>query len=285
MLRRLIYNNLPITRIYIYIAKILYFFVTIFYGKKPRIINRNNITYEVDLSEGTDLSLFLFGSFQKHVTKSKLMTIPKDAIIFDVGANFGLMSLPFAQIVPEGKVYAFEPAHYAIAKLERNLSLNPELAKHIEMINAFVSAKSTKNSDMRAFASWKVNSERAPVMHPVNMGAVKSTESVDAITIDGFCKEHKITRLDLIKIDTEGYESDVLKGAAGAMAQYRPQVIFELGLYTMPERGIDFSFFSNYFERLNYRLYDSASSILITLENHKKHVPSKATIDIIAIPQ
>ena len=285
MLRRVIYNNLPITRIYIYIAKVLYFFVTIFYGKKQRIISRNNVTYEVDLSEGTDLSLFLFGSFQKHVTKSKLMAIPKDAVIFDVGANFGLMSLPFAQVAPEGKVYAFEPTHYAIAKLERNLSLNPQLAKHIEVINAFVSAKSSKNSDMKAFASWKVNSEKASVMHPVNMGAVKPTESVDAITMDDFCKEHKITRLDLIKIDTEGYESDVLKGATGTMIQFRPQVIFELGLYTMPEREIDFSFFSNYFEKLNYRLYDSASKALITLENHKDHVPSKATIDIIAIPQ
>lgn len=285
MLRRLIYNNLPITRIYIYIAKVLYFFVTIVYGKKPRLITRNNIKYEVDLLEGTDLSLFLFGSFQKHVTKSKLITIPKDAVIFDVGANFGLMSLPFAQAAPEGKVYAFEPAHYAIAKLRRNLSLNPELAKRIEVINTFVSARSSEHSEMKAFASWKVNNEKASVMHPVNMGAAKPTESVGAITIDGFCKERNISRLDFIKIDTEGYESDVLKGAADTIAKYRPQVIFELGLYTMPERGIDFSFFSNYFEKLNYCLYDSASKFLITLENHKKYVPAKATIDIIAIPQ
>jgi len=284
MLRRFIYHNLPLTRIYINIAKVLYFFTTIVYGKKPRVITRNKIVYEVDLSEGTDLSLFLFGSFQKHVIKSKLLTIPKDAIIVDVGANFGLMCLPFAQLAPEGRVYAIEPAHYAIEKLNRNLSLNPELAKRIEVINAFVSTKSSDHSEMKAIASWKVNGENASTIHPMNMGAVKSAEGVGSITLDDLCKKENLSRLDFVKMDTEGYESDVLKGSAEAIAKYRPQIIFEIGLYSMKERGIDFSFFSNYFEKLNYRMYDSASTALITLENHKKYIPAKATIDIIAVP-
>jgi FkbM family methyltransferase len=283
MLRRFIYHNFPLTRIYIYIAKVLYFFTTLVYGKKPRVIVRNNITYEVDLSEGTDLSLFLFGSFQKHVISSELLKIPKDATIIDVGANFGLMCLPFAQLAPQGKVYAFEPAHYAIEKLKRNLSFNPELAKRIEVINAFVSAKSSEQSEMKAIASWKVNNENSEV-HQFNMGAVKSAEGVPSISLDDFCKKENLGRVDFIKMDTEGYESDVLKGSAEAIAKYRPQIIFEIGLYSMVERGIDFSFFSNYFEKLNYKMYDSASKALITLENYKKYIPAKATIDIIAIP-
>jgi len=285
MLHRFIYNHFPITKIYISIAKVLYFFVTIIYGKKPRIIIRNGITYEVDLSEGTDLSLFLFGSFQKHVTHSKLLVIPKDATIIDVGANFGLMSLPFAQLAPEGRVYAFEPTHYAIAKLKHNLSLNPKLANRIEVINAFVSEKSSENSDMKAFASWKVNNEKSEIMHPINMGAAKSTEGVGSISLNDFCKKENFSRLDFIKMDTEGYEPEVLKGATEIMTKYRPQIIFELGLYAIREKGIDFSFYSNYFDKLNYLLFDSASGALITLENHKKYIPAKATIDIIAKPQ
>ena len=57
--------NLPLTQIKIQIAKILYFWVTLFAGKKRRIIKRNGIKYEVDIQEGLDLSLFLFGNFQK----------------------------------------------------------------------------------------------------------------------------------------------------------------------------------------------------------------------------
>ncbi len=285
MLRRFIYKNLPVTKIYIYIAKVLYFFTTLVYGKKPRIIVRDGITYEVDLSEGINLSLFLFGSFQKHVTKSELLSIPKDATIIDVGANFGLMSLPFAQLVPQGKVYSFEPTFYALEKLKQNLSLNPELAKHIEVINSFVSAKSTENAGIKAFSSWKVNNEKAEVMHPTHLGAAKSADGVPSITLNDFCKEDNLSRLDFIKIDTDGHEYEVLQGASEAIAKYRPQIIFEIGLYVMTEKGIDFSFYSNYFGKLNYRLYDSNSKALITLENHKKYIPAKATIDIIAKPE
>jgi len=285
MLRRYINNNFPLTRTKIAIAKILYFFVSVVYGKNPRIIVRNNIIYEVDLSEGIDLSLFLFGKFQKHVTNSELLKIPKDATIIDVGANFGLMSLPFAQLAPQGKVYSFEPTHYALAKIKRNLSLNSELAKHIEVINSFVSAKSSENADIKAFSSWKVNSEKAEVMHPTHMGAAKPTEGVGAISLNDFCKKENLSRLDFIKIDTDGHEYEVLQGATEAIDKYRPQIIFEIGLYVMTEKGIDFSFYSNYFGKLNYRLYDSASKDLITLENHKEFIPAKGTIDIIAIPQ
>ncbi len=285
MLRRFINNNFPLTRIKIAGAKVLYFFVSMVYGKKPRIITRNGITYEVDLSEGIDLSLFLFGNFQKHVTHSELLKIPKDATIVDVGANFGLMSLPFAQLAPDGKVYSFEPTHYALAKIKRNLSLNPELSKHVEVINSFVSAKSSENADIKAFSSWKVNNEKAEVMHPTHMGAAKSTEGVGAITLNDFCAKSNLPRIDFIKIDTDGHEFEVFQGAAEAIAKYRPQIIFEIGQYVMTEKGIDFSFYSNYFGKLNYKMYDSASKALITLENHKEYIPAQGTIDIIAKPE
>lgn len=284
MLRRFAYNNLALTRIYIRIAEVLYFVITLFLGKKPRIIIRNKIKYEVDLSEGINLSLFLFGSFQNHVTQSKLLSIGADAVIFDVGANFGVMTLPLAQLAPRGKVYSFEPAHYAIEKLEKNLSLNPGLANRIKVINAFVSAKSTHNPAMKAIASWKVDHEKLE-KHPLNMGSEKPTDGVGSITLDEFCEKENISRLDFIKIDTEGYESDVLEGAVNAIARYRPQIIFEVGQYSMEERGIDFSFYTSYFGKLKYKLYNAKTGVTITLDNYKKHIPSRATIDIIAKPE
>jgi len=265
-------------------AKMLYSFVSLVYGKKPRIITRNGIKFEVDISEGIDLSLFLFGNFQKHVTKSRLLTIPADATIIDVGANFGVMSLQFAQLAPQGKVFAFEPTHYALSKLQRNLELNPELASRITVINSFVSASSVQNANIKAYSSWKVDGERASDMHPEHQGAAKSAEGVGSVSINDFCKNEQLTRLDFIKIDTDGHEYEVLQGAAEALARFRPQIIFEIGIYVMTEKGIDFNFYSNYFSKLNYRLYDSASEAVITLENHKEYIPGKGTIDIIAKP-
>ena len=284
MFRKFIIHNLPLTRIKIGIAKILYLFVTPFYGKKPRIIEQNGIKFEVDLSEGIDLSLFLFGNFQKHVTNNKLISLPKDATIIDIGANFGVMSLQFAKIASEGKVYAFEPTHYALGKLKRNLELNPEIAKRIEVINSFLSAKSAANADIKAYSSWKVNDEKSNDMHPEHQGAAKSTEGVGAMSLDDFTKSKQLNKLDFIKIDTDGHEYEILQGARETFAKYRPQLIFEIGLYVMTEKNIDFTFYSNYFKDLNYCMYDSTSSKVITLENHKEYIPKKGTIDIIAKP-
>jgi len=114
-------NKLPITQIKIFFARILYRIVKLFYRRDIQLIKRDGIFYEVDLSEGIELSLFLFGNFQKHVSNNKVLQLAKDAVVFDIGANVGLMSLQFAQLVPEGRVYSWEAAHFAVMHKLDNL--------------------------------------------------------------------------------------------------------------------------------------------------------------------
>ena len=278
-------KTLPLTKIKISIAKVLYRMTALFYGNKPRIIERGSIRYEVDLSEGIDLSLFLFGNFQKHVTHNPYMKLPADAVIIDVGANFGLMSLQFALVAPEGRVYSFEPTHYALAKFRRNLELNPELAKIIHPVNSFVSAETSKSPNIKAFSSWKVDGNKSDDMHPVHLGAAKSAEGVGSVTLDDFCKENNLTRLDFIKIDVDGHEFEVLNGAKETLKRFRPLVIFEIGLYVLAENHIDYSFFDSYFTALHYRLLESTSGKEINAGNFRKFIPVNGTIDVIALPQ
>jgi FkbM family methyltransferase len=277
-------NRLPLTHIKIFIAQILFRVVTLFFGKKLRVINRNGINYEVDLAEGIDLSLFLFGNFQKHVTNNKFLSLKPDAVIFDVGANVGIMSLQFAQSVPSGSIYSFEPTHYALSKFKRNLELNPALAKNIKVINSFVSAKNSDNADIKAFSSWKVDGANSNNIHPVHRGTAKSTEGVPAITLNNFCEKNQISRLDFIKIDTDGHEFEVMQGAKEAIARYRPKIIFEIGIYVMEEKNISFQFYSDYFNALNYKLLDAKSGSLITTDNYLEFIPARGTIDILALP-
>ncbi len=58
------------TRLRMACARILYRFATLGGGSK-RVVRRGSITYDLDLAEGLDLSVYLFGSFQKHVTSSR----------------------------------------------------------------------------------------------------------------------------------------------------------------------------------------------------------------------
>ena len=284
MLNRLIDKTIFATKVKILFARIPYIIVTLFYGKKPRIVTKQGIKYELDLSEGIDLSIFLFGKYQEHVIKNKIIALPKDGLVIDIGANMGAMTLQFAQKAPQGKVYAFEPTHYSLARLKRNLELNPELASRVEVINSFVSLKSSANANLIAFSSWKVSGEKTGDTHPVHKGIAKSTEGVGSITLNDFCSSRNLPKIDLIKIDTDGHEYDILLGAKEAIKKYRPKLIFEAGIYAMTEKNIDFSHYAKYFHELNYRLFESVKEVEITEANYKKYIPENGTIDIIAAP-
>lgn len=278
-------NNLPITRVKLSLARILFYMVKPFYGTKKRIINRNGLFFEVDLTEGLDLSLFLFGNFQKHVSENKFITLSEDAVIIDVGSNVGIMSLNFARKVKNGKVYAFEPTHYAFKKLQKNLSLNPQVAARIQTIQSFVSCEKNKSENIKAFSSWKIDKHIGKHQHPVHGGAAMSTEGVPTTTIDEFVNQHHIDRLDFIKIDTDGHEFDVLLGAKKTITRFRPQIIFELGQYVMNEREINFIDYQELFDQLDYTLSDAANNHAITLKNYNTRIPKKGTIDVLAVPR
>ena len=56
---------------------------------------------------------------------------------------------------------------------------------------------------------------------------------INVVSIDDFVNEHKIQRLDLIKIDVEGFEAEVIKGAAKTLAGLKPRVFVEFNSYSL----------------------------------------------------
>jgi FkbM family methyltransferase len=275
-------HRLPLTRLKLFGARWLYRAVRLYVRDDHRQVTRDGIHYDIDLSEGIDLSLFLFGNFQSHVADSRYFSIPRDAVILDVGANMGSMCLHFAKRAPEGLVYAFEPMEYAYKKLVRNLTLNPDLAPRIHAVHSYVSNHSSEAQAVTTYASWKVD-RLAVDVHPVHGGLNSPPEVVRVLTIDEFCRDQGIERVDLIKTDTEGHELDVLEGARETLRNHRPVVVFEMGDYFLRERGQEFSQFLDLFEPLGYKLINSKSGAQVTLENYVREVPLKATTDLVAL--
>jgi len=277
-------NKIPLTKIRVYVARLIYFILKLLCLKKQRLIRRNGINYKIDLSEGIDLSLFLFGDFQKYIYDNQILRLSKDSVVFDVGANVGDMTLKFAELVPQGKVYAFEPTHYAFSKLKQNLSLNPALCKSVIPVQCFISYRTEKNPDIKAYASWKINLPAKGEIHPVHCGTLKSTEGISSITIDAFCRENNIKNIDFIKIDTYGHEWNVLKGAEQMIKQCRPKIIFEIDFSLMKENNTDFHNFYNFFSSLNYKFFNSKNKKHIDINNYFNRIPQKTAINILAIP-
>jgi hypothetical protein len=104
------------------------------------------------------------------------------------------------------------------------------------------------------------------------------------ITLDSFVRNRGVDRVNLIKIDTDGNELDVLKGAGDTLRRFRPIVIFELTAYLMKEREISFSDYEELLLPLGYQLMDAKSSRKVVEGNIEKLIPSGGGIDVLAIP-
>ncbi len=244
-------------------------------------IKRHGIHFEVDLREGIDLSLFLFGSFQNHVWNNKSFKLADNPILFDVGANVGSISFFLAKTFKDSKVYAFEPTHFAYMKFLRNLDLNPDLKPRIFPIQTFISADSGKSERVAAYSSWRIDG--AKMEHPIH-GGIEQLAAEKKISLDQFIIEQKISRVDFIKIDVDGFELDVLGGAKKILKDFRPIVIFEFMGHTTDDVEKEIQKYLNLFTDLKYRLYNSQNKEEIELSKIHSQVPRYGGIDILCIP-
>jgi FkbM family methyltransferase len=136
-------------------------------------------------------------------------------IVADVGAASGLYALALARrIGTTGQVVAFEPDPENYALLKQHIVLN-NVATHVEAINAAVGAYS---GAIRFCTGMGAYSHASSV-------PTKSDRQIHCITLD---KVFSGRRLDLLKIDVEGYEEEVLRGSMQLLndAARSPRLIF-----------------------------------------------------------
>jgi FkbM family methyltransferase len=130
------------------------------------------------------------------------------AIVLDVGANVGAYTLLFSQWTGQsGRVFAFEPSPSAASSLRRPVELND--ARNVEVVEAAVSDR-----EGSAALYDEGVAGRSSLLALANH---RSTTTVKTMTIDRFCGERSLAP-DVVKIDVEGVEVDVLRGARRTLA-------------------------------------------------------------------
>ncbi|HXX94231.1 MAG TPA: FkbM family methyltransferase [Planctomycetota bacterium] len=276
-------SRLPWTKIKLGIASTAYHLARPFLGNRPRIIVRGGIRYRIDLSEAIDFALFLAGNFQGYITHSGRLALPADGILFDVGANIGSTAMGLARQVPQGRVYAFEPTHSAFGRLKDNLALNPELSGRVTPIQVFLSDRTAGEPGLVAYSSWKLDGSRKD-RHPLHGGSLEGTSGISSVTLDEFCRDRGVVRMDLLKIDTDGHELAVLRGARETLGRLRPPIIFEVGLYILKERGVRIEEYFDLLDPMGYRWTNMKTGHPVTRETARSEIPLRSTTDILALP-
>jgi len=216
-------------------------------------VRRNGLNWELDLREGIDLAIFVFGSFVRETARAFKKLVRPGSIVLDIGANIGAHTLNLGQLVgPTGKVYAFEPTTFAFSKLKRNLALNPAIGARVVAEQARLTCENKLDREVEIYSSWKVvGSERR---HPKHFGIAQPTSEAAVLTLDDYCKNSNLSRIGFVKLDVDGFETEVLSGAIKTLRRDLPTICMELAPYALEERGSSLTELLAVLRSLGYRL-------------------------------
>jgi FkbM family methyltransferase len=248
-------------------------------------LERGGLKWCLDLSEGIDFSIYLFGAFERSTVASLQKLAKPGDVIFDIGANIGAHTLGLARCAgPEGRVFAFEPTDFAFAKLKRNLALNPELELRTRSYQILLASDPGAALPAKIYSSWPLAGDE-PV-HPKHRGRLSTTSDALVDTVDGFVTREGIARLDLIKIDVDGNEYPVLKGAIRTLARFGPTLVMELSPYVHAEQNQSFAALIELLRDLGYSLQDASTwrSLPLRADDLERLIPDGAGINVIARP-
>jgi FkbM family methyltransferase len=199
------------------------------------VFERKGLRYELDLQEGIDLSIFLFGAFEPDVVAAYRSVLADGAVALDIGANVGAHSLGMAALVgPNRKVIAIEPTDWAFGKLSRNVALNPGIAPRIERVQGFVAADAEDPLPGDICSSWPLDASTSQALD-ISQGREFPTTGARVVTLAGICAEFGLSRIDVIKLDVDGHEIEVLEGGLAVIEKYHPAIVIELAPYVFAE--------------------------------------------------
>jgi FkbM family methyltransferase len=144
-------------------------------------------------------------------------------VFMDIGAYQGIYSLVAGnKLQQDGTIIAFEPSPREYRRLRMHLCLNGLSGARAEQIALGATAKPTT-----FFQVITGDTARNGLRPPACSDPVAKI-SVNLISLDDYVTRRQLTRLDIIKLDVEGGEMDVLRGAAGVLAKFRPLLICEV---------------------------------------------------------
>lgn len=253
-------------------------------------IRRKGISWEVDLNEAIDLCLFIAGEYEPELIQAyKPIIEDKDFHIIDIGANIGAHTLNFANLTnKQAKVYAIEPTHFAVNKLKNNLAHNPSLQKKVSIHNVLLTNDSGDIGIQKISSSWDIAQDiQTGERNSFDGGFAQPTDNAIKMTLDQFIKENEITKVDLIKLDVDGNEVDILKGAQETFKRFRPILLVELSPIHFSNKEQPYSFSDQVQEliKLNYTFHDVlGKKITLNAEYLENWIPYGTLVNIIGMP-
>ena len=241
--------------------------------------------YKVSLANGDYMYLDLredmcFGQFFDGCISGEQGTdllfhrlLQKGDVVIDIGANIGYYTrIASKSVGSTGRVFAFEPSPNALSVLKLN-------TKDLANVQVFPVALSDTEGEARFYVRKNGGTSSLAADSSAQEVKVKMT------TLDNLALQ--VEKVDLIKIDVEGFEPDVLRGARTLIQDFRPLVYLEYFAHYAEKRGFTDAVFDSFFADLNYNLHwinehaergsllsDTPSNYLLAIPQERQQVIS-----------
>jgi len=245
-------------------------------GKDKVVITKvDGIKFSLDLNESIDSFIYHTGTYEPMTVAFANKYLKPGMTAFDVGANIGWYTLRFAGLVREnGRVIAFEPMSQAFLKLKSNVELN-EFQNII--LEKLALSDTTQEGQACFFHSWRLDVGGLP-------NTLDNEEAVSFVTLDEYVSGNHLDRIDLIKIDVEGYEHKVIQGGLKTIQRLKPTMIIEFNRPNLSRLGYSLDGLIDLLGSLGYSFYSERDmKRYSSRESLLKAVPEAEAVNVICL--
>lgn len=183
------------------------------------------LRYQGNLQNNIEFSIYYYGAFEKpllHFLRDAATALPgHETVFFDIGANIGQHSLFLSQHVTQ--VHAFEPYQLVRDRLTHHIDLNA-----IENIEVHPLGLSNEDSQLPFFAPTGSNQGIGSFDQSTTSKGNKEIGKLKIVKGDNYLSVLGIQRVNLIKMDVEGFEKPALAGINEILRRNRPVVVCEI---------------------------------------------------------
>lgn len=183
-----------------------------------REMNIQGYAFRLDIHNWNDWEVY-FKTHRGETDQVFALCKPGD-IVLDVGSNIGFYLLNFSfRVLPGGRVFGFEPHPVSYKKLQTNLSAG---------INKNITVSHMALGDTSGFVEPYIVRESNLGMNRVKVTSEQNSNRVPLTTLDLFVAENGLSQVNVIKIDVEGFEEYVLRGALQTIRKFKPIMHIEI---------------------------------------------------------
>lgn len=240
-------------------------------SNEPFLHEIDGVTFEIDLREVIDASLYYSGTFEFEAEAIITDLLEPGMVAIDIGANFGYHTFRMSRGVgSSGQVLAIEPTTWAYDKLLRNAKLNG--MTNISYAKVGLSDVDAGDTEIAFVSSYRLSGE-----------STSTVETVRLTTLDTLVSELGLTRVDFIKLDVDGFEGKVFHGSARTLEKHLPALFFEISPSAMGVNGDSAFELIGWLSNLGYRFEDEDRHHIADMDAYLRGIADGTSVNLLAV--